>query len=62
MNILHAQRVLAHLEKTEPLAIGARTRHDVELRVRELRQRYEPAPCDLREITQLEEFLKSVAR
>jgi hypothetical protein len=45
----------------EPLQIGVRTRHQIELRIHELRQRHKPALRDLREIAQLEEFLKSVA-
>jgi hypothetical protein len=60
MNVEHAKRMLAHLE-TEPLAIGPRTRHEIELRIRELRNRHNPAPGDLRGIAQLEEFLRTVA-
>jgi hypothetical protein len=43
------------------IAIGPRVRHEIELRIRELRARHNASPRDLREIAQLEEFLRSVA-
>jgi hypothetical protein len=45
----------------EPLRIGARTFHEVTLRVRELKARLHPTPADRRELFRLTEFLKSVA-
>jgi hypothetical protein len=53
-----------HMEPTthDSIQIGARTRHEIELRIRELRARHNPAPKELREVARLEEFLRTVTR
>ena len=43
------------------ITIGPRTRHEIELRIRELRARHNASPRDLREVARLEEFLRTVA-
>jgi hypothetical protein len=45
---------------TDKIAIGPRTRREIELRIRELQCRHRPAPRDLEEISKLEEFLRTV--
>jgi hypothetical protein len=46
---------------TDKIAIGARTRAEIMLRIRELRHRRTPSSRDLHELSRLEEFLRSVA-
>jgi hypothetical protein len=45
----------------DKITIGPRVRHEIELRIRELRARHNPAPKELREVARLEDFLRSVA-
>jgi hypothetical protein len=45
----------------DKIAIGPRTRREVELRIRELQSRYHLAPRDHMEISRLQEFLRTVA-
>jgi hypothetical protein len=43
------------------ITIGPRVRHEIELRIRELRGRHNASPRELREVCRLEEFLRSVS-
>ena len=45
----------------DKIAIGPRTRREIELRIYELQCRHKPAPRDLQEISRVEEFLRTVA-
>jgi hypothetical protein len=46
---------------TDKITIGARTRHEIELRITELQHRHKPSSRDLHELARLQEFLRSVA-
>jgi hypothetical protein len=50
-----------HTDKSQPLQIGPLVRHEIGLRIAELRQRHKPSSRDLRELSQLEEFLRTFA-
>jgi hypothetical protein len=45
---------------SEPLVIGPRVRHEIELRIAELRHRHKPSSRDLRELSRLEEFIATI--
>jgi hypothetical protein len=45
----------------DKITIGPRVRHEIEMRIRELRARHNASPRELREVSRLEEFLRTVA-
>jgi hypothetical protein len=45
----------------DQITIGPRTAHEIALRIRELRARHNASPKELREVSRLEEFLRTVA-
>jgi hypothetical protein len=44
----------------DQITIGPRTRHEIELRIRELRARHNASPKELRELFRLTEFLATI--
>jgi hypothetical protein len=54
--------MFSEIREPGTITIGPRVRHEIELRIRELRARHNPAPKELREVSRLEEFLRTVAQ